>query len=282
MTPKRTRRILLLSLLSAGALSLTCSGKVSDFPTVEGWTQTGETLTFDAENLWEYINGAAELFVEYGVQTVRTADLVSGDMTVTVDLYDMGTTLSAFGVYERERPDVSTPLAGATGAVISPPYQALLLKGTTYVKVNVFEGELTEAGGQALLQALASSLPGPTGLPEELELLPRNGRIVGTEGYKPEAFLGQTELTECIYADYRGADGEIWEGFAVLPPAGDHVWESLAGAWESTEHNGLTILYHEVPYTGLVGVVRTEEGMVGVAGAADEAQLTERLDWLGS
>ena len=50
-----------------------------DFPAVEGWAQAGEVLIYDADNLWEYINGAAELFVEFGVQTTRVADLASGE-----------------------------------------------------------------------------------------------------------------------------------------------------------------------------------------------------------
>ena len=76
---------------------------------------------------------------------------------VTVDYYDMGTTLNAFGVYVRERPDPCMEIPGATEALISPPYQALLLKGSRYVKVNVFEGELSETTGRTLLTAIAAA-----------------------------------------------------------------------------------------------------------------------------
>jgi hypothetical protein len=37
------------------------------------------------------------------------------------------------------------------------------------------------------------------------------------------------------------------------------------------------VLFREVPYMGLVGVARTETGLYGVAGAADEAELRDRL-----
>jgi hypothetical protein len=268
--------------MASGALSLSCSEGASDFPAVEGWTQTGESLTYDVENLWEYINGAAELFVEYGVQTVRTADLDADGVAVTVDLYDMGTPLHAYGVFERERPSGGEIFPNATAVVISPPYQALLLKGAVYGKVNVFEGELTEPLGRDLLQALAASIPGPTTPPQELELLPSEGRVAGTEGYKPEAFLGQTELSECLYADYVDPTGETWEGFLVLPGVSSSVWDALEAAWSSLEAGGNTILYSEIPYTGLVGVMSAENGLIGVSGAVDEAQLRERLEWLGS
>jgi len=255
-----------------------CSSQGSDFPELAGWTQPGEVLIYAADNLWEYINGAAELFIAYGVQSCRTTDLTSGDLTVTVDLYDMGTALNAYGVFEREASGESLKVAEAAAAMVSPPYQALLLKGSTYAKVNAFEGELTLAAGQELLEALASSLPGQSSLPSELQLLPGGGKVAGTEAYQAEAFLGLTQLTDCVFADYAGEGEEPWQGFVIIPDAASSVWEALAGEWESLEHEGSTVLYREVPYRGLVGVMKTEEGMFGVSGAADQDQLLARLD----
>jgi hypothetical protein len=85
------------------------------------------------------------------------------------------------------------------------------------------------------------------------------------------------ELTDCLYADYEGSEGETWEGFVVLPSASSGVWEALADRWDSFESDGLTVRFREVPYSGLVGVTRTDSGMFGVSGAADETQLRERL-----
>lgn len=280
MGPNRTSRTLSAAvlLLAASLLSCSDSGEGSDFPELEGWTRVGEVLTYDADTLWEYINGAAELFVEYDVQTCRTTDFSMGDLTVTVDLYDMGTPLNAYGVYERESYTEGSPFPGATSAVISPPYQALLLKGSIYAKVNAYEGELTEAAGRDLLEALAGSLSGTTELPPELGLLPEAGMVAGSEGYKRLAFMGLTELSDCVYAEYAHEGEEAWQGFAVLPAAAASVWDVLAAEWTAVEHGDGTVLYREVPYQGLVGAVRTAEGILGVSGAADEAELLARLD----
>ncbi len=150
-------------------------------------------------------------------------------------------------------------------------------EGSTYVKVNTFEGELTEAMGRTLLEAIARSLPGQPSLPSELELLPQSGKISGTEGYKAEAYLGQADLRDCLYAEYAGEGEESWEGFIVLPSAASSVWEALSGSWDSVEHGNVTVLFKEVPYRGLVGVVSTEAGVFGVS-AADQAELLARLD----
>jgi hypothetical protein len=244
---------------------------------VEGWTQAGEVRIYNAETLWEYINGAAVLFVEYGVRTCTTADMSAAGVSVTVDLYEMASPLGAVGAFKQESAGGGETLTGATVATVSPPYQALMVKGSTYAKVNVYEGELTESEGRRLLQGLAASLPGEAVMPPEFSLLPEEGKVAGSEGYQPGSLLSLAELTDCIYADYEGSDGATWGGFVVLPSAASNVWEALADRWESFEHDGHTVLFREVPYSGLVGVTRTDSGMFGVSGAADETQLRERL-----
>jgi hypothetical protein len=273
----RIDRIALLTVIAASALTASCAEAPSGFPEVEGWTQSGEVRIYTADNLWEYIDGAAVLFVEYGVQTCMTADMSAPGVSVTIDLYEMGSALRAVGVFKRESAGSGEVLSGTTVATLSPPYQALMVKGSTYVKVNAYEGELTEPSGRRLLQNLAASLPGETLMPPEFSLLPEEGKVAGSEGYQPGSFLGLEELTDCLYADYEGSDGASWEGFVVLPSAASDVWETLADRWDSFEHDGLTVLFREVPYSGLVGVTRTDTGMFGVSGAVDEIHLRERL-----
>jgi hypothetical protein len=235
-------------------------------------------MVYDADNLWEYINGAAELFVSYGVESCRTTDLSSGDLTVTVDLYDMGTPLNAFGVFEQEASGDPVDIPDAVAARVSPPYQALLLKGSTYAKVNVFEGELTMENGQALLEALAAGISGPSTPPPEFGLLPSDGRVPGTETFQAQAFLGLAELSHCVFAEYGGDDEESWQGFVVVPDAAQDVWDALTGDWSSFESGGMEVRFREVPYRGLVGLTWTESGLFGVSGAADQESLLARLE----
>jgi hypothetical protein len=232
---------------------------------------------YTAENLWEYIDGAAELFVEYGVQTCTAADLKGAGVSVTVSLYQMTSPLGAVGVFKTESAGERVNLSGATLAAISPPFQALLVKGATYAKVNAYEGELTESEGRRLLAGLATSLPGDSIMPREFSLLPEEGMVIGSERYQPVSLLSLEELTDCVYADYEGVGGATWLGFVVLPSSAATVWDRLVDQWESFEHRGRTVLYREVPYSGLVGVTRTDSGMFGVSGANSETELRERL-----
>ncbi len=269
-----------LAILATALIVVPCAAQDAELPDVEGWSVASEARAFTADNLWEYINGAAELFLEYDVQLCVTGDIESDGLVVTVDLYDMGTPLNAFGVYVRERPEPGISLTGAMEALVSPPDQALLVKGSMYVKVNAFEGEITDANGTALLEALARALPGSDEYPSELGLLPDNGRMAGTAGFQRAGFLGLTELPDCLYAEFSSGSGDSWQGFAVLtsePASTEATWERLSGIWESFEGDGHTVLYREIPYRGLVGVVRAGQGIIGASGASDQTELLARL-----
>jgi len=256
-----------------------CTGQEGGFPEVEGWSREGEVQLWNAENLWEYINGAAELFLDYEVKTCHVADLTADDVTVTVEIYDMGTPLNAFGIFELESSGRGEEFPGAVEALVSPPWQALLTKGTNYIKVNTFTGELTEASGRSLLERIAEALPGQAGYPSAFDLLPRSGRVEGSEGYQAQGFLGLSDLKQCLHADYTGADETTWQGFVVHDtPVTATIWTDLAETWESMEHRGTTVLMKQIPYRGLVGVVQTDHGIMGVSGAEDRAQLIRRID----
>ncbi|MBU0985670.1 MAG: hypothetical protein KKH68_00325, partial [Proteobacteria bacterium] len=67
------------------------------------WKLAEQPYRYIPPNLYEYINGAAEFFIAYGFTELAGANYapVSGDKdTVTVDIYDMGNKLNAFGVFQ--------------------------------------------------------------------------------------------------------------------------------------------------------------------------------------
>lgn len=75
-----------------------CSRKPAAAPTdffpesneIPGWNKVGETRTFAAANLWQYIDGGAEKYIQAGVQKTLTASYRYQDSTeVTVDVHVM-------------------------------------------------------------------------------------------------------------------------------------------------------------------------------------------------
>lgn len=252
-----------------------------DFPDVEGWEPAGEMKTYGPANLWEAIDGAADALLSYGFKELRSRDLRKGNTAVTLELYEMASPLGAFGIFASEKPRGEEWLPIGVGAVVSPPYQCAMAKGPFYVKVSVYEGKVSQGEGEALLEQIAKLLPGASGLPRELSILPVESMIPHSQGYAGAGFLGLSELSQCIWARYADRYGKEYRLFFMLPsdvaPA-ESTWAILARSWKVMHHGIHTILSREVPYTGLVGVVRTEKGIYGVADSKNELDLVMHLE----
>ena len=238
-------------------------------PVPTGWTATGDEYRYDRENLWEYIDGAAELFLSYDFRELIVQDIEQDDRYLSVSVYDMGRPLDAFGVFERESPADTAPLEdiGAL-AVLQPPYRGLLLKQRFYVKAEVGGGEFTDEQLAEVLRAVADGLPGNDDLPPELSQLPNSGRVKGSVAYSGQAYLGLSELQGCLHADYALPDGTTFSLFVLEPRRA--LLENISGRWTRTElPDGRFRLWREIPYAGVVVLEGNEQYMIGISGVDD-------------
>ncbi|MBU1700658.1 MAG: hypothetical protein KJ970_03530 [Candidatus Eisenbacteria bacterium] len=270
--------ILLIMLIGISAAPV-----AAEFPSIAGWIPSGDSENFGPGNLWEVIDGAADQFLAYGFQELDTAELSQGGVSATVELYNMGSCLNAFGIYRLERSgSAETIKIGAEGAA-SPPYQWLMFKDRTYVKVEASGGEMPPAAGLDLLRKIAAALPGTDELPQEFNRLPAQGRIAGSIEYTRESFLGLRELRNCLHALYKYPDGGRVQYFHIVPGAGeDHqvVWSKLSAKWKAETLDGRLILLKEIPYKGTIGITSTSRGILGVARCKDRAELLKILKGL--
>ena len=70
---------------------------------VPGWSNSGQVRTFDAANLWQYIDGGAEKYLQAGVEKTLTADYRYRDgLEAVADVYVMKTGDAALKVLESE------------------------------------------------------------------------------------------------------------------------------------------------------------------------------------
>ena len=87
---------------------------VSLFPetgVVAGWSKTGETRTFEAQNLWQYIDGDADRYVQAGVEKTQTQDYrYQGKTDAVADIYVMRGPDGARKILESESAVGSQPL----------------------------------------------------------------------------------------------------------------------------------------------------------------------------
>ncbi len=142
----KARAVLMVLLGMVLFLGASCKGKSggkqSFFPATSelaGWAKTGDTRTFEAADLWKYIDGDAERYLKAGVQRVSTADYKFQDkVEATVDIYTMGNAEGAQKIFESEPSvDMKTIQLGDYARLSS---QSLVFrKGVYLVRVVAFE-----------------------------------------------------------------------------------------------------------------------------------------------
>lgn len=105
--------------LFAGSINLIAQQITIPIPS--GWQLKNQPVIYTPDNLWDYIDGAADLFYRYqfkNLQVVYYTDS-AGDY-ITLELYDQSSPLYAYGVYSQERPEKTNFLDIGTEGYAEP------------------------------------------------------------------------------------------------------------------------------------------------------------------
>lgn len=173
------------------------------FPAITGWKQSGEIQTFSPKTLYEYIDGAADLYLMYDFQELKVAEYQNEKRgSVTVDVYFHKTPIHAFGIYSQERlPDANFINVGAQGYVESNALN--FLTGPYYVKISSYN---TGAEDREILLIFAKKVAEDLGekgsLPSILSCFPEEGKKKHSEKFINKNFLGYSFLHSAFTADY--------------------------------------------------------------------------------
>jgi hypothetical protein len=116
--------------MTAGAQASLSSADVAELPGIE----MTKTRIFTAESLYGYIDGGAELYLEYGFDTLVVTELVSGGKDIKVEFYRMKDADAAFGIFSvsRFRCNGGSRL---TDHICRSAYQLQFCKGCYYVSI---------------------------------------------------------------------------------------------------------------------------------------------------
>jgi len=125
------------------------------FPEITEWKQSGEIQTFVPKTLYEYINGAADLYLAYDFLELKVAEYQNDKKaSVTIDVYRHKNTIYAFGIYGQERlPNANYINVGVQGYIESNVLNFLI--GPYYVKISSYN---TGAEDQKILLTFAKKV----------------------------------------------------------------------------------------------------------------------------
>jgi len=173
-----------------------------------------EPRTFDSNNLWEYINGAADNFLNYGFQKVITSEYQYDGIEFVVDIYEMQDKKRAFGIYASERStdiniiDIGSEAYAGGGALV-------FWKNKYYVKIISYEDtEQSEQLIKKVAENISKNIPKDKTEMKELNWFPEKRMKKNSKRFIAQNIAGLEFLNNGYTAEYK-ENGNSFKVFII-------------------------------------------------------------------
>lgn len=154
---------------------------------IAGWVVSGTPRTFTQDGLYGYVDGGAEIFLQYGFQNLTVYELIPEKPAakvkgMTLEIYRMASPAAAFGIFSTRREGNETVLPGIKTAHWIGEQQTNLVKGNLYI--NILSSGCTQDEVETFVFSLDRALPAAeTSRPEAFSCMPEFSLVPGTERY---------------------------------------------------------------------------------------------------
>ena len=172
-------------------------------PQMPGFKQKSDYPVFGPENLWDFINGAADAYLALGFVDLHVTEYKKGKEEIKLEIYRHANNTNAFGIYASERsPTFQFKNLGAQG--YSADGAINFFKGNYYVKIRTYsKKEKTLQAASTLAVKVSDMLPGNAEMPAPLALFPDQGKKENAETYINESVLGHSFLNKAYKSEYQ-------------------------------------------------------------------------------
>ena len=197
-----------------------------------GWQVAEGPTELDRDTLYEYLDGGASLYLDYGFRHLVHVRYQHGEellASVTLDVFDMGNDLGAFGIYSSGRSPESLPRDwGAEGYRLGTI--AASWKGSYFV-----HGEADDEGTELietldlLMTLVSDTIEGRSSPPAVIGLLPSENRVPRSERWVAEDLLGYDFLPGGVLATYElnGRTAQLFFSELGTPPSAEAAFVRL-------------------------------------------------------
>ncbi|OGG01975.1 MAG: hypothetical protein A3F83_08710 [Candidatus Glassbacteria bacterium RIFCSPLOWO2_12_FULL_58_11] len=186
-----------------------------------GWRTVAPPKVYQDRALYDYIDGGADLYMEFGFSEVAAGQYQTPrGKTIYLNLFKMAGPKAAFGIFSVTRRLEFRPVKlGLIGA--RTDYEEIFCKGEYFVEAQAMEADSTSGSElEQLCRAVDTTLVAAPGeFPKEFGLLPRKGAIPHSEVLVrgPLAFNSRKFLSdENLFALNDSVQGAM-ASFALTP-----------------------------------------------------------------
>ena len=133
----------------------------------------GEAVHYDSETLFDFMNGAADLYFTYGFERLSVGQYVDRDgRVIQVEIYDTATDADAYGLFTYN--SYGEPIDLGVDGELDSGYRLAFWQGPHYVQIAPRE-EVQNDILRAFGEAVASALPQAGQRPALVDALPGEG-----------------------------------------------------------------------------------------------------------
>ncbi|MCP5064817.1 MAG: hypothetical protein GY936_20550 [Ignavibacteriae bacterium] len=242
------------------------------FPEIEGYQKNGEIETYNPDNLYDIINGAADSYIKYDFEKLSIIRYKgNADQSLRIEIYRHSNSANAFGIYSNERPLKGNWIdVGAQGY-----YENKILnfyKGKYYMKLMSYKIDNSEELLLSVAKKVAENLEGKDELPKLLESFPTDGKINYSGRYIHKNFLGYKSLSEAFTMDYV-VDGKNFKMFIIQKSNVDACKKMLEDYFVSIKVDGNNIqegsLKVKDEYQGDISILWKANNVIGILNSSD-------------
>ena len=259
--------------LPSGVLAVTdMNGFLPQHVCAAGWQMSEKPLFYDRETLSDRINGEAELYMPYGFERMAAARYATKSKPAAgmdVEIYRMGSTLDAFGMFSNYRQKDGLPAAAGAESSLSGS-QIFFYRGRHFVHIQETGSTVADSGALAeCARTVSSLLPGTVEKPPELAVFDAPEMTGGTGRYLPQSLLGYDFFSRGIMTDavLNGANFQIFvllgTSTGTATSANDRYRSHLTHVTVETGNNGASYLEGIDPLYGPVIVLKQGDCLAG-------------------
>jgi hypothetical protein len=204
-----------------------------------GWKKSAPLRTFISQDLFNHIDGGAELFLEFGFARLFVQAYGDGVSELTAAVYEMESATAALSIYLMKM-GKETPFPEIAARNSSEDAQLTIVKGRYFIQIDNFgDKPAPRSTAVSLAKALLASLSDDK--PESiLNRLPAENRIPGSErlirgpyGLQPYFTFGEGDVLQldgkifAALAEYTAADGSKYSRLIIPYPDGSAAAAAL-------------------------------------------------------
>lgn len=246
-------------------------------PEIESWKFSEMPQNYLPETLYEYIDGAAEIYIGYDFKELIVGQYKKADSkaSVSIEIYDMRNENNSFGIYSAERfPENKFIPVGQQGYLEEGTLNFIVRN--YYIKLLCFDCEdKSENYLKFFSQEIIKKIVEKGQLPPLLQVFPKEGLIPNSEKFILHNFMGYGFLNNGYLANYKRGELEF-DCFIVEGKSAEEAQNMLArylAAKNKENIQKISFGYHlKDRYYHNIYVARIENYLCGVMKIKDGAE----------